>query len=212
MLFKGNISENKAYQIARESVTVLGSADVARKYIKELGHCAPHKRSPLIDCNDDIAREVIDLFIYALFNTWFVYWPEQRLLGCCGKFPDEFKRYFEAEVYFQNSCYQDYPYSDWKGISLFDQVTKAIGKMDTEKLLTSIDYISSDDLITDEQYWRRTLIYTTIYKMLDLDNWLYGKDSGRFFRFAMSPMVSSEKRLELETIAQIVFRKHRGQL
>jgi hypothetical protein len=35
MLFKGNISEHRAYQIARERVTVLGSAEVARKYIKE---------------------------------------------------------------------------------------------------------------------------------------------------------------------------------
>lgn len=63
----------------------------------------------------DVLADTADRYwLEALFTFRFLYWEEHKLLGIIMMPPESASEKWPLSVYFQNSCDQDYPLSDWK--------------------------------------------------------------------------------------------------
>lgn len=174
----------------------------AEDIIKDELHYAPSKKhKDLIDAN--IAKRYDEAWLYQVFNFPFVYWSEYKLLGLSGyDYPKEVEEEFTLHVEFQNGTDQNYEYSTWEGISCFDkwvQESKTISIPDMVAAFGEYSYYDEEELNQDkdmELYSRQSLVYETVYKNLDLDNWLYGRD-GNFKIITLNGIPNSETLFEL---------------
>lgn len=114
-----------------------------------------------------------------------MYYPKYKLLGLC--FYDEtntINKYFDNFVEFQNSCDQDYEYETWNILGdFFVNKAEYFKTMPLEELLKVNDYFL-DDYNYDKEYFlkildyhRRSSMYDFVWKELDLDSWLWTKES-----------------------------------
>lgn len=142
-----------------------------------------------------------EMWIQDIFQLRFVYWEQYNLLALCG---DDYPRVvidlFGPHVGFQNSTDQDYELSTWDAnIPLFQKIISETPK-DGNPLFEDCD----DDL--PEGYAYRSSVYKKIFKILDLDNWLYGRD-GPFERIRMTGLTSMEKVHDIYRWGSIVWRE-----
>ena len=80
----------------------------------------------------------IFLIIYRL-----VYWKKEKLLGFLGEnYPKSVEELYDAEIYFQNSCDQDYDYNKWGNkINIFNKIITKIKNITDAKKLAKINFL-----------------------------------------------------------------------
>ena len=96
---------------------------------------------------------------------------------------------FDKSIYFQNSTDQDYPYEEFEG--LCDKIDKEIQiakRMEAEELDIYLECHDIEYIKEDVDYYRRTYVYDYVYRLLNLNYWLYKKDFEKqnMFAFNMS--------------------------
>ena len=157
-------------------------------------------------------RDVVDngAWLHRLLTLNFVWWPQYRLLGFVGPaWPKEALDVFAGKVYFQNSCDQDYEFSEWENFGApFNAIVSdcQTGDIETVKKYLNLgreEYpveLEPEDTASEENfaYYRRWAAYNGIYETLRLDSWLWGHDDPAFMRVSLTPLTSSEREFEAE--------------
>lgn len=117
----------------------------------------------------------------AIFNYRWFYDKENKLLGVFS-IQNCMKNLFDSTIYFQNSCDQDYDYSDWNGIELFENIANKWKNATIDDVVKALDYElcenNFDEFDTSEEgveYNKRSLCYDEIWKMFS--DYLYDEDS-----------------------------------
>lgn len=114
-----------------------------------------------------------------------MYYPKYNLVGLCFYDPHNIvDKYFDGKIEFQNSCDQDYEYETWNILGdFFINKAEYFKTMPLEELLKTNDYFL-DDYNYDKEYFlkmldyhRRSSMYDFVWKELDLDSWLWTKES-----------------------------------
>lgn len=143
-------------------------------------------------------------FLVNLFSLRFVWWEDKKLLGLNND-SDFLKSFFDTEVYFQNSCDQDYEYDGWDDkIDFFKETKRKIQERTKEELLKCSTYFNESDLEDDLEYCKRTILYDMIFSELDLNAWMYDSDETVFERFSLCAIDSSEKRFKARDLLEKV--------
>lgn len=121
----------------------------------------------------DVLADTADRYwLEALFTLRFLYWEEHKLLGIVMMPPENASERWPLSVYFQNSCDQDYPLSDWKegNIPFFANAAAKAENYTAEEIRTKFDYEIEDENL---EYYRRNTCYNDIFEALALEPWLY---------------------------------------
>lgn len=138
-------------------------------------------------------------WVEKLFTHRYVYWEKYELLGVSSEI---LAHGFTTQIYFQNSSDQNYEYNEWSGIPEFEETVKSIRGLSNETILEG--YVEDVEECNDKdeviEYARKTLVYNKIYEMLELDNWLWGRD-GRYTRYTVCSLDTEEKVFEMDRIA-----------
>jgi hypothetical protein len=109
----------------------------------------------------------------SVFSYRFFYIPEHNLLGVFGV-PDAVKDIFDLTCYFQNSCDQDYPFTDWNGIPVFEQIAEKWKNATEEEVYKAFEYPEEHEEPIDYDYYRRSFAYNEIWRMCE--HYLYYED------------------------------------
>lgn len=126
----------------------------------------------MLEGASDIAKEEIDRawMRNSVFSYRFFYIPEHNLLGVFG-IPDGVDKIFDLTCYFQNSCDQDYPFTDWNGIPLFEEIaTKWKNATDSEvkeHYHNRWGDVWSKEENSDLEYYRRSFAYEEIWSFCE---------------------------------------------
>lgn len=140
-------------------------------------------------------KEVDRFWLKNLFQIEFLYWETYELLGVCGiHLPDISRK--TVSVYFQNSTDQNYEYKTWDGISVFEKIVKEVQMLSGTEILNLAGVCDEEDA-PDIEYYRQTAVYKKIYKMLDLESWLWLRN-GNMFNFTMGPTKSEADWIQLQ--------------
>ena len=115
------------------------------------------------------------LWIENIFTQTFLYWKEYNLLAVVG-----YDRAGKTTITFQNSVDQNYNYSEWNGVPLFEELVQ-------QAKTTSNKNIENYEDSSDE-YYRQTYAYDLIYKKLNLDYFLANKPMEKYDYFKLSMM------------------------
>ena len=176
-------------------------ANSSKEYIERNGFYIPSLRYKSED------KRIDDYWLNTLFEISFVYWPEKQLLGLCGyEYPSNVKEMFSSFVYFQNSTDRDYNYAEWPAAYVFQKHVHDSVVMDKKSIIQK--YMSVNDCDskeakefydTDPHYFRRALVYDSVYKDLALDDWLWGKDNPSFIRFTVQSINDDKKKFKTQT-------------
>ena len=121
----------------------------------------------------DVLAETADRYwLEALFTFHFLYWEEHKLLGIVMMPPENVNEKWPLSMYFQNSCDQDYPLSDWKegNIPFFANTAVKAENYTAEEIRVKVDYEIEDENL---EYYRRSTCYNDIFEELALESWLY---------------------------------------
>jgi hypothetical protein len=114
-----------------------------------------------------------------------LYYPQYNLLALC--FYDEqgiIDKYFDGMIEFQNSTDQDYDYNTWNILGdFFINKAKEFETMSVDGLIKTSKYFL-EDYNNDKEYFlkridycSRSAMYDFVWNTLDLDCWLYHKES-----------------------------------
>ena len=188
-----------AFSLCQQAVNRLCEKPAAREHIRNtypffLQRCSFEHVEPT-----NFLRE---MWIQDIFQLRFVYWEQYNLLSLCGDdYPCVVTDLFGPHIGFQNSTDQDYELSTWDAnIPLFQRIISETPK-DGNTLFEDCD----DNL--PEGYAYRSSVYQKIFKTLDLDNWLYGRDEP-FERIRMTGLTSMEKIHDIYRWGSIVWREN----
>ena len=109
----------------------------------------------------------------------FLYYPKHKLLALCTHPSTLTKKFFNCRIGFQNSTDQDYEYETWIPLGdFFKNKVEEFKTMSNKDLLKYSPYLDEDDLRDSYMdYHRKSAMYNFVWKELDLDNWLYTKQS-----------------------------------
>ena len=114
-------SLQEAMAIALEYTQFQMTEKNIRKTIRDNRYYIPSVRTGYIADEEsknrraDVLADTADRYwLEALFTFRFLYWEEHKLLGIVMMPPENASEKWPLSVYFQNSCDQDYPLSDWK--------------------------------------------------------------------------------------------------
>lgn len=135
-------------------------------------------------------------WLYKLFTINFIYWPEKELLGIVGPIPiDTIKK--TSSIHFQSSFQRDYSYDIWKGIKCFEMIVDEIKNMDSEEVHTRLnasdhEWYTKEEVDGNLEYYRKILVYDTIYNNLQLSKWMYN-ERGNFQTFSFQSITCSEE-------------------
>lgn len=172
-------SLQKAMTIALEYTRSQMTEKNIRKTIRDNRYYIPSVRTGYIADEEsknrsaDVLADTADRYwLEALFTFRFLYWEEHKLLGIIMMPPESSSEKWPLSVYFQNSCDQDYPLSDWKegNIPFFANVAAKAENYTAEEIRAKVDYeIENEDL----EYYRRSTCYNDIFEALALESWLY---------------------------------------
>lgn len=121
---------------------------------------------------DTLADTADRYWLEALFTFRFMYWEEHKLLGIVIMPPESASEKWPLSIYFQNSCDQDYPLSDWKegNIPFFANAAVKAENYTAEEIRAKFDYEIEDENL---EYYRRNTCYNDIFEALALEPWLY---------------------------------------
>lgn len=189
-------SWEEMFKTCTKFANALASRNISRKYLQTiLSHM---EQVP----NDPRDREHL---IQAYFQVRFVYWPQLNLLGLPTKeWPEElFGDFaFTAPIQFQDNTDQDYPEKTWKGIVAFEALQDTVWSLPDNTIMKQFDWDGPYGL-EDLAYVRRSLVYKTIFGVLQLNDWLEG-NSGQFDRFVFSGITTTEQLHRLATIFRVM--------
>lgn len=152
-------------------------------------------------------KRINNYWLHSLFEMSFVYWPKEQLLGLCGyNYPSNVKDLFSSFVYFQNHTDCDYDFSQWPQYPVFQKhVYDCIG-MDKSSVikkymgLNNYNQKEAEEFYSeDPAYFRRSLVYDSVYKELALDDWLWGKDNPSFIRLTVQSINDDKKKFKAKT-------------
>lgn len=118
--------------------------------------------------------------LFQLLLTYnFLYFPKHKLLGLCYVPSKQADSIFDCRIEFQNYCDQNYDYEEWIPLGkFFKDKVKEFKTMPKEELIKYCKHYTLEDLENcDLDYYRKSAMYIFVYKELDLDNWLWTKQS-----------------------------------
>lgn len=212
--FRNGVENNMSYAfgmyfIEMSQVNVLPFVDMisdklansSKEYIERNAFYIPSLRYKSED------NRIDDYWLNTLFEISFVYWPKKQLLGLCGyEYPDNVKEMFTSFVYFQNSTDRDYDYADWPASYVFQKHVHDSVVMDKKSVIQKYMKVNNCDskeakefYDSDPHYFRRSLVYDSVYKDLALDDWLWGKDNLSFIRFTVQSINDDKKKFNALT-------------
>lgn len=150
--------------------------------------------------SDKYDKEHDNYWLYDLFNIQFVWWQEWNLLAVIGTvYPKESMQQFPFTVYFQNSTDQDYDFDNWSDkITVFQKTKAAILQKSLEEIYQKYviekerDWIELEELNQNPEYYQKSLLYDEIFEKLDLNSWLYGRESSVYERITLNAIDSAE--------------------
>ena len=126
------------------------------------------------DIDKFIVREINRAWVHnALFKYRYFYIPQHELLGVFS-LPNGFDEMFDNVSYFQNSCDQDYEFSNWKGIPIFEKIAKKWETATDEEVYKRFEYPNEHTEPIDYDYYRRSFAYAEIWEMFE--TYLYRDD------------------------------------
>ena len=108
--------------------------------------------------------------------------------------PENASEKWPLSVYFQNSCDQDYPLSDWKegNIPFFANAAAKAENYTAEEIRAKFDYEIEDENL---EYYRRNTCYNDIFEALALESWLYNHCTNvPFVTFALQGIQNEAER------------------
>ena len=172
-------SLQEAMKIALEYTQSQITEKNVKKTIKDNRYYIPSVRTGYIaDAESktrraDVLADTADRYwLEALFTFRFLYWEKHKLLGIIMMPSESAGEKWPLSVYFQNSCDQDYPLSDWKegNIPFFANAAKKAENYTAEEIRAKVDYEIEDENL---EYYRRSTCYNDIFEELALEPWLY---------------------------------------
>lgn len=126
------------------------------------------------DIDKSIVREINRAWVHnALFKYRYFYIPQHELLGIFS-LPNGFHEMFDNVSYFQNSCDQDYEFSNWKGIPIFEKIAEKWKNATNEEVYKHFEYPDEHTEPIDYDYYRRSFAYDEIWEMFE--DYLYRDD------------------------------------
>ena len=174
-----------------------------RKTIRDNRYYIPSVRTGYIADEEsknrraDVLADTADRYwLEALFTFRFLYWEEHKLLGIVMMPPENSSEKWPLSVYFQNSCDQDYPLSDWKegNIPFFANAAAKAENYTAEEIRAKFDYEIEDENL---EYYRRNTCYNDIFEALALEPWLYNHCTDvPFVTFAFQGIQSEAERYQ----------------
>ena len=174
-----------------------------RKTIRDNRYYIPSVRTGYIADEEsknrraDVLADTADRYwLEALFTFRFLYWEEHKLLGIVMMPPENASEKWPLSVYFQNSCDQDYPLSDWKegNIPFFANAAAKAENYTAEEIRAKFDYEIEDENL---EYYRRNTCYNDIFEALALEPWLYNHCTDvPFVTFAFQGIQSKAERYQ----------------
>ena len=174
-----------------------------RKTIRDNRYYIPSVRTGYIADEEsknrraDVLADTADRYwLEALFTFGFLYWEEHKLLGIVMMPPENASEKWPLSVYFQNSCDQDYPLSDWKegNIPFFANAAAKAENYTAEEIRAKFDYEIEDENL---EYYRRNTCYNDIFEALALEPWLYNHCTDvPFVTFAFQGIQSEAERYQ----------------
>lgn len=102
----------------------------------------------------------------SVFSYRYFYLPEHKLLAVFGV-PNCLTKLFDLTECFQNSCDQDYPFGDWEGIPIFEQIAEKWKNTTDEEVYKTFEYPDEHENETDYDYYRRSRAYDEIWGMFE---------------------------------------------
>lgn len=150
-------------------------------------------------------EEIDKYWLCKLFSSNFVYWEKEKLLGFLGEnYPKPVEELYDVEVYFQNSCDQDYNYKDWGNkINIFNKIIAEIKNITDAEELAKINFSYGynetyiKEIEEDIEYYQKSGVYTQIFETLHLEEWLWDNEDDYFERFSIQSLNSMEKHTEV---------------
>lgn len=130
------------------------------------------------DTHSVVQNDADEAWAKGIFTHRFFYLAEYNLLGVFGV-PNDVQQVFDANIYFQNSCDQDYEFETWSGVPVFEQVAEKWKNATDEEVRRK--YTEEDDGSWDEEvpfdydYFRRKYAYDEIWDMCE--EYLFNEDS-----------------------------------
>lgn len=193
-----------AYDLCQKAAAELLVPETLREYIKSVYPSCRWRSFEKQRPSD----AVLDIWLRSISRLSFVYWPQHNLLALLGDYPDTINKLFPIQVYFQNSCDQDYPLDTWgSDVPLFEDIKQQVSTAEKKTLLAEFwcdDDIDENDAYSPAlDYLRQSIVYKRIFSALDLDNWLYGRP-GQFERIMLSGLITMEQELSLQPIVKQV--------
>lgn len=117
MLFCEAANLGQAMCIAKDFVKRICTKEKMEKEIRENLYYIPSIRERAKPEDKVFCRTADHYWLYGLFNYRFVYWEKYQLLGLLSEERNEWPASAKSEgaysVYFQNSCDQDYEFTEW---------------------------------------------------------------------------------------------------
>ena len=113
-----------------------------------------------------------------VFTYRYFYLKEHQLLGVYS-LNEEQQELFDCTVYFQNSCDQDYEFTEWQGVSWFEEVAAKWANATDEAVLQKYKEKYNEDFGYDYEgyaperlseklmYYRRTFAYKEIWELIE---------------------------------------------
>jgi hypothetical protein len=196
-------SLQEAMAIALEYTQFQMTEKNIRKTIRDNRYYIPSVRTGYIADEEsknrrtDVLADTADRYwLEALFTFRFLYWEEHKLLGIVMMPPENASEKWPLSVYFQNSCDQDYPLSDWKegNIPFFANAAAKAENYTAEEIRAKFDYEIEDENL---EYYRRNTCYNDIFEALALEPWLYNHCTDvPFVTFAFQGIQSEAERYQ----------------
>jgi hypothetical protein len=196
-------SLQEAMAIALEYTQFQMTEKNIRKTIRDNRYYIPSVRTGYIADEEsknrraDVLADTADRYwLEALFTFRFLYWEEHKLLGIVMMPPENASEKWPQSVYFQNSCDQDYPLSDWKegNIPFFANAAAKAENYTAEEIRAKFDYEIEDENL---EYYRRNTCYNDIFEALALEPWLYNHCTDvPFVTFAFQGIQSEAERYQ----------------
>jgi hypothetical protein len=125
-----------------------------------------------------VKRDADENWAKKVFTHRFFYLAEHDLFAVFGV-PDAAQNVYDATIYFQNSCDQDYKFDTWKGVPIFEKIAEK-WKNATDQEVENRYYSKNDgswdeDEPLDHNYYRRSYAYDEIWDMCE--EYLYNDEA-----------------------------------
>ena len=109
----------------------------------------------------------------SVFAYRYFYMTEHKLLAVFGV-PKCLQGLFDLTECFQNSCDQDYPFEEWKGVPIFEQIAEKWKNATDGEVYKTFEYPDEHEDETDYDYYRRSRAYDEIWGMFE--DYLYQEE------------------------------------